>query len=420
MVRNRIGSKRPGIKCRPSGRWQARFRKAGMPSCAKSFDSYSEACEWLNARENEYANGMALPYRRLHATRLRDLMIRYRDEAADVRHSDSGVAYIKQEINRLLKYPIAWKSLDQLKRSDFASLRDELLRAPNGRGGTLASATVRRKLVVLQTVIAKSRSDWDLENWPSPMAGLKLPEDSPLRTQRFTPEIKRQLVAAWFLSKKQRVVHADGRIEWVRRRVTSGCRNRLHVYAVRIALETGLRLQAILDLSLEHIDWENQILYLPQRTHKNKDPNPIPVTTQALNLMRRALAYEKRPENERRVIPVSRSALKSSWKRLRKRAGPALAGVRFHDTRAEAITSMLENDLPEADAKAMANLKDGRSLQRYVRLNRKKQVERLQMARNRQAQQAHGQTLKSSADHNVTLSLSWSSERLPFTFGNNC
>jgi integrase len=265
---------------------------------------------------------------------LGQLVERYRDTVS-VRKRGYEVERIV--LNAFLRHRICRKPLSEVGPSDFASYRDERLKA-------IKASTLKRELAPLHNMFELAKEEW----------GLAL-RDNPLR--------------------KVRVASVQGRRE---RRLKNGeldqlivaartCRNPLILPIILLAVETGMRRSEILSLRWEHIDPQARSLLIPHA--KNGYPRLVPLTNATTEIIATV------PKSGDRVFPISSNAFRLAWERLRRRAG--LGELHFHDLRHEAISRFFERGLTVPEVALLSGHRDARMLFRYTHPVREEIIRKL-------------------------------------------
>ena len=111
----------------------------------------------------------------------------------------------------------------------------------------------------------------------------------------------------------------------------------------------------------EHLNWDSHTLHIP--VTKNGHARTIPLTTEALNILRE---LQTGPNQSERVFPLTIEAVKLAWVRLTKRAG--IEDLHFHDLRHEAVSRFFERGLSVPEVALISGHKDPRMLFRYTHL----------------------------------------------------
>ncbi len=380
---------------RANGRWQVKIRRLGHPSLSRTFSDKASGQAWARQVEVEMDRGRVVSIQQLRKITLADVLGHYLHTAVS-EMSPSGAVYARLEIERFLSMPISARSLDGLRRRDFTRLRDNMLRQhrnndPQNR--LISPATVLRRLSILRSAIQRYIDDGEIEGWESPITGMKMPRPSDQRERRIEPDELIQLVAAWRIKRKERIVLPNGTVNWKplgKHSASQGCRNRYIPLAVRLAMETGMRRGEMLKVEIKNIYPDRGYLVLhPETTktdrgHTLSQGRRVPLTLRAIELIRRIQCVKGRAPDEPLLFPISSNALKKGWQRLIKRAGLEGRDLRYHDTRAESASRCLEEGLSTFEAMAQTGHRDHRSFQKYVRMR----SERIAFKRNELARKS--------------------------------
>ncbi len=163
------------------------------------------------------------------ATTLADALKRY---LAEVTPHKKGHKQERQRIQAWLKRPVANRSLASLRPKDFAAHRDN--RIAEG----VASNTVRLELALLSHLFNTARKEWGVEV-QNPIAAIRMPKGSRARSRRLEDDEEERLLKACRLSKNKQIYHL-----------------------VVLAIETGMRLSELLNLTWADTDLPNRKVIL--------------------------------------------------------------------------------------------------------------------------------------------------------------
>jgi integrase len=258
---------------------------------------------------------------------LGQLVERYRDTVS-VRKRGYDVERIV--LNAFLRHRICRKPLSEIEASDFASYRDERLMK-------ITASTLKRELAPLHNMFELARDEW----------GLPL-RDNPLRKVR---------VRSVHLRRERRLKH--GELDQLIQ-AAQMCRNPLILPIILFAVETGMRRSEILSLRREHIDQQGRSILLSHT--KNGHSRIVPITDAAAEIVAMV------PMREDRIFPITSTAFRLAWDRLRKRAG--IIDLHFHDLRHEAISRFFERGLTVPEVALLSGHRDARMLFRYTHPDR--------------------------------------------------
>ena len=100
---------------------------------------------------------------------------------------------------------------------------------------------------------------------------------------------------------------------------------------VQFSIETAIRQGELLKIRYDHINWNKRLLTLYDT--KNGEDRTIPLSQKAF------LILSSLPRQfDRRMFPITKDVLKSSWKQTLKNA--KISGLRWYDLRRHAISIM--------------------------------------------------------------------------------
>ena len=276
-----------------TGRWQAQIARNGIRK-SKLFDSKRAASDWA-ARE-EYLALNAMPSGQVML--LSEAFDRYANEVSPLRGGE------RWEVIRLRKFardPLASKVIASITGKDIAEWRDARLKE-------IAPASVRREMELMSAVFSVARTEWGLID-ASPMVDIRRPKTSPARKRRVSEAEFKALA----LSAGSDLTAATARA----------------YHAFLFAVETGMRAGEIIGLTWDDISIDDRTAHLPKT--KNGLPRDVPLSSAALKLL------EALPDADP-VFGLSSRQLDVLWRKVRDRAG--VEGLRFHDSRHEAITRL--------------------------------------------------------------------------------
>ena len=153
----------------------------------------------------------------------------------------------------------------------------------------------------------------------------------------------------------------------------SGCANGAPKLApaVRLAIETGMRMGEILSLEWRYVDMAQRVATLPDT--KTGDARQVPLSTAAIA----AISTLPRHIKDGRVFWTwSRAdSLENAWRRAVKAAG--IIDLRFHDLRHEAVSRLFELGLNAMEVASISGHKTLQMLKRYTHLKASELVKKL-------------------------------------------
>ena len=163
----------------PSGKYQAKVRRAGYRTLSKTFLNRNTALAWARKTESEVERSVYLDVSEAKSLKLCSVLSRYSEEIA-VTHKGW-----RQEQSRCkgLKERIGNKALIDLTPSVLADYREERL-------GQVSPKTVREELSLLQRVFNVCLKDWGIKlpNNSNPLDLVRKPRGDNARERRLSLE----------------------------------------------------------------------------------------------------------------------------------------------------------------------------------------------------------------------------------------
>jgi integrase len=306
--------------------WNVQVRRMGYAPRSKTFRTKPEAQAWARKQE-ALMDAKALPPTDalLKQTTLAQLIDRYRLEVTPKKR---GRLAEDCRLRRLIRDPIADLQLASLSPQHLADFRDRRLQS-------VKPASIRKELYLIGSAIDVATKEWGFPFQSNPMRRIALPVAHDARDRRLQPG------------------------EAVRLRTAIAmCRNKLIGPVVELAVETGLRRGELLNLTWGNVDLGRRVAHIP--VTKTGKPRTIPLTDRAV------VVIKGLPHTADRLFPVSGTAVRLAWNRVRERAG--LRDFRFHDLRHEALSRFCELGLSVPELAVISGHKDPRMLFRYAHL----------------------------------------------------
>ncbi|HCO91065.1 MAG TPA: site-specific integrase [Alphaproteobacteria bacterium] len=271
--------------------WRAQVDRKGVRR-SKVLPTKREAQDWAARQEWEISNGSAAASRQ----KFGDVLTRY---AREVSSTKRGERWEVIRLTRLQGDDIAAKAIGDLTAQDFADWRDARLRE-------VSSASVRREMHLLGSVMTQARREWGLITH-NPMADVRKPPDSPPRDRLPTKSE---------MEKMQHVAGDD---------LATATARAFHAF--RFACETAMRAGEILGLTGETLDETARVATLPMT--KNGSAREVPLSSEALRL------WQDLPGDG---FDLTARQLDTLFRKVRDKAG--IEGLRFHDSRAAGTTKL--------------------------------------------------------------------------------
>lgn len=313
-------------------RWRVQVFVDGRRS-SKVFATRQEAAAWALRAEAELA-GHTLP-----TVTLGEALRRY---SREVSPTHRGAKWESVRIAKLLRDPLAGRTLAALSTAELAQWRDDQLRR-------LAPSSVAREMTLLRSVLEACRRDW---HWirVNPIREVRWPKSPPSRKRRITAaEIEAMALA---LGLPGATGELPAIVAQTRSRSTDVAR-RVGL-AFLFAIETAMRSGEIVGMTWADVDLPARTVRLPRT--KNGDAREVPLSTRAVAILQ-ALPVGLGP-----VFGVSGPVRDAIWRRARDAAG--MVDLHFHDSRAEAIWR-LSKRLDVLQLARVIGHRDPRSLMLY-------------------------------------------------------
>lgn len=339
------------IRKRTNGTWQAKIRRQGWPQQSKTFPTKKKAQDWAHRLESELSSGQFIDRSAGQRTTLKQLIEIYLVEVTDKRPGEASRVAERARLERFMRDEprLCAHAVSHLKPDDFEDYRDRRLKEKVTRGKTqdkkaktVSPATVRRELTLFKRVIDYRKRRLGLAVNPVNTEDVTRPAANDERDVRLTPKQINKLLKEC----------AAARNPW------------LHPF-VELGFETGARRGSLLALTWKDVDLKKRSLLL--RGVKNSR-NPDQAIDHTVALSPRAIeilsALPRRIDGK--VFPITANAFRLAFNRARKKA--KLDHFRFHDTRHERVSNLIEAGWSDTAVMAMSGHKDPKSLKRYANL----------------------------------------------------
>jgi integrase len=328
-------------------KWHVQVRRTGHPPRTRSFLSKADAQKWGRKVEAELdAAVIPCDLRILDRTTVRELLLRYRD---NVSVNKRGEEPERKRIDLYLRQAWANQPLSRATPQVFSRFRDQRLK-------TVRPATVARDLALLQAMFEVARQEWDYPFIENPLAKVKKPKAPNGRDRRLQDGELNLLLNA----------SDDNRTEWLRP-------------GIIFAVETGMRRGELLSIRWCDVCFDTSTLLITET--KNGHPRRIPLSAEAMQVLTTRKSDDSKPDE--RIFPVTGNAFRLSWERCRRRVAktyPAIADLRFHDLRHEAVSRFFEMGLSVPEVALISGHRDPRMLFRYTHLRAEDLVSKINAA----------------------------------------
>ena len=308
-------------------KYRVLVRRLGYPPISKTFSLRRDAETWGKQTEIALERGhadLAVDHReKLKGVTLSKLIDRY---AETVTISKKGAEPERYFLAAFQRHPIASKPVANITTGDFAVYRDERLK-------DVKPQTLKRQLAVIHHLFEIAKDEWLLPIRENPLDKLTLHVVPCRRSRRLM----------------------DGELDLLIR--DADLRKNPYVKPVILwAVATGMRRGEILAMKWRDIDLHNRVVTIPET--KNGSPRRIPLTVQAMEIL------EGLDPVEDRVFPITENAFKLAWRRLL--IATEIQGLRFHDLRHEAISTLFERGLNTPEVASISGHKDWKMLAVYT------------------------------------------------------
>ena len=380
--------------------WHAQIRRTGWPPVSKTLRTLKDAEMWARGVESNMDRGIFVDRSAAERTTFGETIKSYIKEVTEKRPGEASRAAEKSRLERFMRDEpkLCAYAVAHMRPEYFEDYRDRRLTQivtrgkPDGRGqykpekvkpgrfrknGTpranaapkappkppkkVKPGTVKRELTVLEAVIDHGKRKLGLQINPVNRKDVKRPVVNDERDVRLEDTQIDELVAECYRSKNP----------WVGP-------------IVDFAFEAGPRRGNLLRLIWVDVDIKGRSVLL--RGVKNSR-NPEEIINVPVGLSPRALEILKGlPRSlHGRVFPITANALKSAFNRARHKLG--LDHYRFHDTRHELISSLVEAGWSDTQVMAQSGHRDPKSLKRYANLRKKNLADALAAIPSRRSKQ---------------------------------
>ena len=302
-----------------NGRWQAQIRKSGTKAISRTFTLRQDALFWTREQERVLElQTDVLEKKKLLKKTLADLLHDYEVEVGQRLKSHHVELHY---FNQLRRTQFAQLTLDRLKPADIQ-------RWVNERSASHKASSTVRLLGVLSRAF----------NHAIKHHGFPLPFNPVERVNK--PRIAQKTIRR-IPSRLAKLLESPAcRMGWI----------------ASFAVETAMRRSEIANLELADVDEERRVIHI--RNTKNGFDRTVPLSDGAL------LALKNLERADKFVFGMSSNAIRLAWEQYRKRY--AIADVRFHDLRHEAISRLFEKGLTGPEVALLSGHKTVSQLYRYA------------------------------------------------------
>ena len=138
------------------------------------------------------------------------------------------------------------------------------------------------------------------------------------------------------------------------------------IFALELAIETGLRKNELIQITWSMVDLKRQIISLPKEITKMKKGRKLPFSKKVQELL---ITLQIHTRTKPTILNMKYDTLGSAWKRCREQAWrkcPSVLTLRWHDFRHEAISRLAEKGWSIPQMMVVSGHRDQRCLIRYV------------------------------------------------------
>jgi integrase len=289
--------------------WQAEVKKVSPPLYASdTFPTKAAAIQWANKTEADWYHGKIGG---IKDRPFSDVIKRYRDEVSPTKR---GARWEINRLNALLRDPLANISTRQIDATHAGEWRDRRLAGTKDKNyeDKVSASTVRRDWNLISTMCAVAVNEW---KWigTHPFKGVKKPAAPPARDRLVSADELEGLITA--------SGYVDGKLD------TSTAKS---VAAFLFAIETGMRVGEICNLTWPLVDLRNRTAHLDKT--KNGTKRDVPLSSRAVAILKQL------PKDGDSVFNMTTQSVDALFRKVKTRAG--IEDLHFHDSRHVAITQL--------------------------------------------------------------------------------
>lgn len=281
-------------------KWRVQVRFKGVKK-SKTFTTKAAAKAWAAKLETEIEE---LALGKIPDKKVCDLLRRYMDEITP--HKKSPRREI-MTLKRMLEDPLASIPIREITSNDIDAWRDRRLESVSG-------STVVREWNTLSHVFTTAIKKW---KWlqHSPTRNAQRPKENPPRTRRPTQK------------ETDKIIHVSG---YDKDQPPNSVMAKVGAIYL-LAIETAMREGEIAGITEEHVHPKH--VHLPDT--KNGSARDVPLSLEARRILSQVMAVTKGCDT---VFGITAASIDANFRKIKKKAG--IEGLRFHDTRREALTRM--------------------------------------------------------------------------------
>mgnify|MGYP003677547570 CR=1 FL=1 len=316
-----------------NGKWSVQINRKGV-RLKTQFTSKALASQWANKVEVEIINGTYQDNNELVKMSVGELVDLFFDHT---RLNTAHESRLRDECNKLKRYPIASIKLGYLNGKHVASFRDQLL------SEGLAKSTVRKYMGLTQRAVDIGRKELGIPMTHNPVMLVTKPREDDAR-DRILSE------SEWELLLKE---CEQSSIRWFKQ-------------FVMFARETVCRRSEILRVSRFDVNFDKGTLHLPKT--KNGSPRTVGLSPKAIEILKSLPVsvdgkYFSTPHKSQDNLG---NAISKTFARCVKKAG--IKNFRLHDVRHMSASDYAMQGWSIAELSAQGGWKSLSQLKRYTHI----------------------------------------------------
>lgn len=298
-----------------TGKFRAHVEKKGVRR-TRTFDRLREAKDWGAQTEASILSGELKHFPRVTLAAALDLYV----ERVSSRKQTAGKEALRIKAFKRDFPSLAGKVMSETTTADWAEWRDRRLQVVSG-------STVVRDIHLFSNVYQKCMHELGPYCDKSPFTHLSKPKEKPPRRQR------------WRWRETRQVLRHLG----FRTGVPPQSKAQEVAYVLLVGLRTAMRLQEILSLSDDNVEFEARVATVKHKMqYQTGAPRRVPMQYQAVRLLR-SLSDHASSEGRDSFFTLNSAQADRVWRARRDDLAhslPEVGDLHIHDTRAEAITRL--------------------------------------------------------------------------------
>lgn len=323
------------------------IHRKGVRPYTKTFAVKADGERWAREQERSIdTTGLPLSIEQLKAVYVRDIVQRYLAEVTPTKANDSEAPVLK----KFLLSDLAKKSLADISKQDgyayVAKRRKDTWKGPQGNwrlAKPITPRTVKREVGSISPIFEVAREQWGYTNLTNPFKGIEIKGSKHRRKRRLLP------------GEEERLYEACKKCLGL---------NRTYVpLAVALAIETGMRLDEIFNLTWEDLDFDKRTIEVTKSKtdHVSEYTGRTIVMTILAGFYAAQLQFEIKLKTDTqpigRIFPMTKDAFEQAFDDVLERAEikPDRRGERlqFRDLRREAGSRFDEAGLTKSENELM-------------------------------------------------------------------